>query len=107
MKLYYYLMIYSTSSPIYKQKCNNNDKKIHGNKYDYSLVEYKNAETEVKIICPNHGIFEQKPKNHFVSYGCSECSKINTKLSGKKKIKTTEQFIEDAKIIHGDKYDYS
>jgi len=33
--------------------------KIHGNKYDYSLVEYKNTDSKVKIICKNHGIFKQ------------------------------------------------
>lgn len=33
--------------------------KIHGNKYDYSLVEYTNCKTKVKIICKKHGVFEQ------------------------------------------------
>ena len=32
---------------------------VHGNKYDYSLVEYVNAHTKVKIICEIHGVFEQ------------------------------------------------
>jgi len=39
-------------------------KNIHGNKYDYSLVNYKNNRTNVKIICKKHGIFEQKPCKH-------------------------------------------
>ena len=39
-------------------------KLFHNNKYDYSLVEYKNARTKIKIICPIHGIFEQTPDNH-------------------------------------------
>lgn len=34
--------------------------KVHGDRYDYSLVEYKTKEDKVKIICPIHGIFEQK-----------------------------------------------
>ena len=34
---------------------------IHGNIYDYSLAEYVNSKTKVKIICPEHGIFEQRP----------------------------------------------
>lgn len=46
--------------------------KIHNNKYDYSLVEYKNNNTKVKIICPIHGIFEQKPRTH-LNYGCPKC----------------------------------
>ena len=39
-------------------------KSVHGNKYDYSLVEYVNSATKIKIICPIHGIFEQTPNNH-------------------------------------------
>jgi len=74
-------------------------KAIHGDKYDYSLVEYKNNSTKVKIICPEHGVFEQIPSSHLKGSGCSKCS-------GTKKL-TTEQFIEKAKAIHSDKYDYS
>lgn len=39
-------------------------KKIHNNKYSYELVEYINTLTEVKIVCPVHGIFHQLPKTH-------------------------------------------
>jgi len=74
-------------------------KNIHNNKYDYSLVEYKNNYTNIKIICSIHGIFEQKPNYHLSGSGCPECS-------GKKK-SNTKDFIEKAKAIHDDKYDYS
>ena len=74
-------------------------KLIHGNKYDYSLVEYKSAHVKVKIICPNHGVFEEQPSHHLKGHGCKKCA-------GTEKL-TTEQFIEKAKLIHGDKYDYS
>ena len=48
--------------------------KQHNFKYDYSLVEYKNNSTKVKIICPIHGIFEQTPKEHVKSkIGCKKC----------------------------------
>ncbi|MCK9415296.1 DUF723 domain-containing protein [Candidatus Dojkabacteria bacterium] len=48
---------------------------IHGNKYDYSLVEYTGALNKVKIICPKHGIFEQLPNNHISKkYGCPYCN---------------------------------
>lgn len=30
---------------------------IHGNKYDYSLVEVSRSKDKVKIICPIHGVF--------------------------------------------------
>lgn len=68
--------------------------------YDYSLVNYINGYTEVKIIHKTCGkIFEQKPSNHLDGCGCQYCY-------GTPK-KTTEQFIEDAKKVHGDKFDYS
>ncbi len=75
-------------------------KKIHGNKYDYSKVEYKNSQTKVCIICPEHGEFWQKPNFHLQGGGCKYCSHQSYSL-------TTEQFIEKARKIHGDRYDYS
>ena len=49
--------------------------KIHGNKYDYSLVNYKSRNAKVKIICPDHGIFEQVPASHLrLGCGCSRCN---------------------------------
>lgn len=72
---------------------------IHGDKYDYSKVEYINSRSKVCIICPEHGEFWQKPSSHLQGKGCSKCC-------GTKKL-TTEEFIERAKKIHGDKYDYS
>lgn len=48
-------------------------KKIHGDLYDYSMVEYVNAKTPVKIICKTHGIFEQKPNYHLCGNGCPKC----------------------------------
>lgn len=44
----------------------------HGNLYDYSLVEYVNTDTKVKIVCPSHGIFQQRPWMH-LKYGCRLC----------------------------------
>jgi hypothetical protein len=79
--------------------------KIHGIKYDYSLVEYKNSSTKVKIICPIHGVFEQKPVKHVnAKQGCNQCAII--KVSNNQR-KTKEEFISEAINIHGDKYDYS
>lgn len=46
----------------------------HGNKYDYSLVVYKTVHDKVKIICPEHGIFEQSPQPHLSGQGCPKCS---------------------------------
>ena len=74
-------------------------KEIHGDKYDYSKVEYKNNSTPVCIICPEHGEFWQRPNSHLKGNGCDACG-------GTKKL-TTEEFIKRSKEIHGDKYDYS
>lgn len=50
-------------------------KKINGEKYNYSLVEYKNYNTKVKIICPKHGIFEVRPNDHLIKKsGCPICN---------------------------------
>ena len=72
-------------------------KEKYSNEFDYSLVDYKNMHFPIKIICKKHGTVEQSPMS-FLRYGCKGCfeEKYNT---------TT--FIEKAKKIHGDKYDYS
>lgn len=56
---------------VYKfiEKCRN----IHGDKYDYSKVNYVNNNTIIDIICPSHGIFKQIPRSHLTS-GCSKCA---------------------------------
>jgi len=45
----------------------------HGDFYDYSLVDYKNTSSKVKIICLTHGVFEQRPKHHYNGAGCPFC----------------------------------
>ena len=79
-------------------------KLIHGDLYDYSLVEYKNITSKIKIIDPEYGIFEQKPVDHLLGKGNIKRGLVN----GASKLKlTTEEFIEKARKIHGDLYDYS
>ena len=46
---------------------------VHGDKYDYSKVEYVNSSVPVCIICPDHGEFWQTPHNHLNSTGCKKC----------------------------------
>lgn len=79
-------------------------KDVHGNTYDYSLVDYKTAVTPVVFICAIHGKFKQQPTYHVNSIGCPKCG-IESK-GGHNRL-TTDEFIEKAKIIHGEKYDYS
>ncbi len=48
-------------------------KNIHGSFYDYSIIDYKNNSTKIKIICPKHGIFLQTPAHHLRGQGCPKC----------------------------------
>jgi len=79
-------------------------KKIHGDKYDYSSVIYKNMHSKVKIICPVHGEFYQTPGNHCQGQGCPECGKIT---AAKKQTKSKKTFVNEIQNIHGDKYNYA
>ena len=49
-------------------------REVHGDKYDYSKVEYVNAQTPVVIICPKHGEFLQRPSHHTDGRGCKKCA---------------------------------
>lgn len=79
-------------------------KNTHGDKYDYSKTVYYGADVKVKITCPIHGDFEQRPINHTTGSGCSKCS---TKRGHDLQRKTTDTFLDESKRIHGDMYDYS
>jgi len=80
-------------------------KKVHNDKYDYSLVDYKNIETKVIIVCPIHGKFEQKPYKHVErGQGCGECR--GNRISKTKRF-DIQKVIDKSNIIHDFKYDYS
>lgn len=49
-------------------------KQVHSDKYDYSSVEYIRGDIKVKIICPIHGLFEQRPEDHLTGRGCPSCA---------------------------------
>lgn len=78
-------------------------RKIHGDKYDYKLINYINNRLKIKIICPIHGIFEQTPKDHLRGCGCPLCFSERRKQART----NVKDFIERANIIHNNKYDYS
>ena len=92
------------SKPLTKEIFIERARKIHGDKYDYSKVEYIDNKTKVCIICPIHGEFWQRPYEHWHGKGCKKCA---NEIIGNTLRKTTEQFIKDAKKVHSDKYDYS
>lgn len=60
-------------------------KATHGNRYDYSDVDYKSTHFKIKIKCKKHGIFEQAPKCHLQGRGCPECSLETTTRDFKEK----------------------
>lgn len=78
-------------------------REVHGDKYDYSLVNYINKTEKVKIICKKHGVFEQSPYSHLRNFNCKKCS---TEIGRLKTVYTKEQFIDKATAIHGDLYSY-
>lgn len=77
---------------------------VHGDKYDYSRVEYTGGKNKVTIICPLHGPFEQRPNSHSNGNGCERCAREE---NARKLNKGKEHFIRLARKQHGDKYDYS
>ena len=75
-------------------------KQIHSGKYDYTKVNYVNADTKVIIICKEHGEFVQIPDFHLNrKTGCPKCANNVTH--------EINDFIENAQMKHGNKYDYS
>lgn len=81
--------------PLFIERCTER----HHGKYDYSEVKFNNLSDFVKIICPEHGEFWQRANVHYRGYGCPVCG-------GSKRL-TNEEFIEKARLIHEDKYNYS
>lgn len=72
---------------------------VHGKKYAYNLVDYKKIHEKIKIVCSEHGIFEQTSGSHLAGNGCPKC--------GGTYLYDTDFIIEQFKEVHGDTYDYS
>lgn len=78
---------------------------IHGDKYDYFNVEYKNSIGKINIFCKKHKThFFQQANSHLRGIGCPTCA-IEKRSEDQRK--TINDFIYQANIIHGGKYDYS
>ena len=78
-------------------------RQIHGDKYDYSKVDYHNNKIKVVIICPEHGEFEQTPNKHLSGQGCDKCADAK---NGLKKRLSQNEFIKRCEKVHFRKYDY-
>jgi hypothetical protein len=79
---------------------------VHGvDTYDYSQVVYVRSIDKVRIICPEHGAFEQKANGHIRGKGCKGCAKEKGSIT---RTLTTQRFIAKAGAVHGfGTYDYS
>ena len=77
-----------------KEKFVEKANKVHGDKYNYSKVEYINSQTKVCIICPIHGEFWQTPNAHLNGSGCKKCA---NKRRADILSKTQEEFLKELK----------
>lgn len=87
------------SGDLFKEKAT----AVHGDVYDYSKVNYTKSQTKVDIICPVHGVFQQRPNGHLSGKGCPKCSKLSTR---QKLSHTSDTFEKKSRLVHGDKYEY-
>lgn len=79
-------------------------KAVHGDKYDYSKVEYVDSKTKVCIICKEHGEFWQTPYSHLNGHGCSKCA---YEFKRQRHIYSQEEIIKKLHSLFGDRYSYN
>lgn len=79
-------------------------KEIHGDKYTYEKVDYVDSHTKIVVTCKKHGYFETLPYRLLNGNGCQKCK---SEEAHERYSKGTLKFIEEAKRVHGDLYDYS
>lgn len=73
-------------------------RKVHGDKYDYELIEYVGSTQHVNILCRRHGVFRQTPFKHLQGQGCRQCPKPTSLVR--------DGFVKRAREMHGEKYSY-
>lgn len=88
------------STPVFIEKA----RTVHGDRYDYSHVAYTKAIEPVEIICAVHGAFSQVANEHLMGSGCRLCGAAQRGVTQRK---TTATFIEQARAVHGTRYDYT
>ena len=76
----------------------------HNNFFSYESAVYTGNRSHVIVTCPNHGHFHIRAADHITGRGCPECSRHKQTT---RKIKTFQQFVDDAIMSHGKVYDYS
>ena len=81
---------------------------VHGDRYDYRDVDYDGGKVKVVIWCKKHNHpFKQAPVKHKVGQGCDICAEEAREAHRRSSGHTTQSFIERARELHGDRYDYS
>ncbi len=94
-------MVAKLTTEIYVEKA----KLVHGDVYDYSQTSYRGAREKLTVVCRRHGPFQVMASAHTVGKnGCIRCMGEQFKTD---RSKSRDQFIADAKAVHGDRYDYS
>ena len=78
-------------------------REVHGDRYDYSKVEYVNNQTKVCIICKEHGEFWQAPYTHLNGHGCPKCA---YKGDRQRHIYSQEEIIEKIRSLYGERYSF-
>jgi very-short-patch-repair endonuclease len=77
---------------------------VHNYKYIYNKMDYVDANTKMCITCPIHGDFWQRPANHLNGDGCPKCG---FEERARKRVKPFDEFVEEARRVHGNKYIYN
>lgn len=91
-----------------RQKWVNRAIKIHGNKYNYSKITYKNLATNVNIWCNMHKkFFSCTPGRHIHKNHPSGCPDCGREQSSRKRTTLPITFFNKCKEKHGNKFDYS
>jgi len=79
----------------FKEQC----RKVWGDRYDLSLVEYEKNKKKITVICREHGPFRISCDNFKAGHGCPKCGNVHHY--------TNEEWIEKVSKVHNRKYDYS
>lgn len=78
----------------------------HGDRYDYSLVNYIGSKHDVIVICKKHGLFEQRADAHMDGSGCPRCVKSVSimELKWLKSLNCTTLERQATKTINGKRF---
>jgi len=90
-------------NPITEEEYIRRAKLIHGDRYDYSEINYIDSITPIDVICKIHGKYSVMPGNHYRSH----CKKCQADIGNRNHRYSQEEIIERCVLIWGDRFDYS